>query len=170
MLTELAILADEAGVDDVAERFHRHGVVVVTGFCDDATASAAAAELDDVVAAHADRPASFAGQGYPDERETAVRNWPIAQVREQVLTCRSVLRDPRLDEWATAICGPEHKRHPASIASMHSRCFHQVERNRSPRPRTQFNGRVLPRDCPDDVTAHPMFSTGPWNFITGRAE
>jgi hypothetical protein len=42
-----------------------------------------------------------------------------------------------------------------------------VERNRTPLPRSQFNGRVMPAECPDDLTARPLFYSGPWNF---RAE
>jgi len=242
---DLFVDAATATCSVVAARFERLGVVVVTGFCEDATAAAAAGELDAVVASDPERPVTFAAQGYPEVRDTAVRSWGLGEVRDRIPVALSVLRDERLHEWAAAICGPDHVRQPGSIAStfpgcgqawhqdsrdphprhftlnriffpaavspeqgrlvlvpgshlegdipaaepyghldgevavapaagtvvlMHSRCFHQVERNRSTRPRTQVNGRVMPAECPPDVTARPRFSTGPWNFRTGRPE
>ena len=50
-----------------------------------------------------------------------------------------------------------------AVVLMHSRCFHMVERNRTSTPRSQFNGRVLPPECPDDTTAFPLFRAGPWS-------
>jgi ectoine hydroxylase-related dioxygenase (phytanoyl-CoA dioxygenase family) len=245
MASDLEIGAANASTASVAERFDRDGVVVVTDFVDRETSRAAAGELDEIVRAEPDRPVAFANQGYADQRLTAVRNWPLGEVKDRIPNCRSILRDTRLGEWAAAICGPDYARLPGSIAStfpgcgqawhqdsrdpapahftlnriffvadvtpeqgrlrvvpgshragdiptappygqiegevaitppagsvvlMHSRCFHQVERNESDRPRTQFNARVMPAKCPQDVTAFPLFSTGPWNFVTGRAE
>ena len=227
--------ADRATVDAL---FADTGVLVVTGFVDPDTAGRAAAEVDDVVAADPDRRPTFADQGVGDQRETVVRNWGLGEVRDRIPTCRSILRDPRLEEWATAICGRSFKRSTGSIAStfegcgqawhqesrdphprhftlnrivfaaavppergrlivvpgshtagdiptgggwddldgqvavappagavvlMHSRCFHMVERNRTSTPRSQFNGRVLPPECPDDITAFPLFRAGPWS-------
>ena len=245
MTPPLVIDAADADASVVAECFDANGVVLVTGFVETELARSAAAELDAIVAGEPGRSIGFADQGFDKERETAVRSWGLGEVKERVPACRSILRDPRLDEWATAICGPGHTRHPGSIAStfegcgqawhqdsddghprhftlnrilfpaevpaergrlvvvpgshragdipggglwdpldgevplappagslvlMHSRCFHMVERNRTSTPRTQFNGRVQPADCPPGVTARPLFRAGPWNFRTGRPE
>jgi ectoine hydroxylase-related dioxygenase (phytanoyl-CoA dioxygenase family) len=90
----------------IAEEFWQNGVVVLEGFLDAAVAARAARELDAVLATDPERPFSFADQdGFPDERATHVRNWPLAQVVELTPTCQRVLGDARLDELAAAVCG-----------------------------------------------------------------
>jgi hypothetical protein len=230
----------------MVEQFWRDGVVVVEGFVDEERASTAADELSAVVASHPDHPYSFAEQpGFLETRETFVHNWTLASVAEMTPSCAEILTDPRLDEVAVAIVGPDYRpaggmvtatapgcgqawhqdtrdpdpRHftlnrivfpsrsmeeagrllvvpgshregdiasgasfdhrpgavpvapsPGALVLMHSRCWHAVEVNRSGRSRVQFNARVLPADCPEDVTLFPMFTQGPWNFRTGLPE
>jgi hypothetical protein len=48
---------------------------------------------------------------------------------------------------------------------LHTRTFHCVEKNRTARPRIQFNRRVVPAGVPQDLTSRARFRNGTWDFV-----